>query len=57
MYPYHPWDERYLYLHEMVVCNGKNIVNVGKHTIDGSYGVESPRKKSSPPRRIYLKQH
>ena len=29
-----PWDERYIYLHEWLIC----IVNVGKYTIHGCYG-------------------
>ena len=33
-YPYHPWDERYIYLHGWLVF----MVNVGIYTIHGCYG-------------------
>ena len=31
IYPYHPWDERYIYPHEWLIC----MANVGKYTWDG----------------------
>ena len=35
---WHPWDW-YIYLHEMVVSNGKIYgSHVGKYTMDGMYG-------------------
>ena len=30
-----PWDERYIYLHEWLIC----MVNVGRYTVHGCYGM------------------
>ena len=34
-YPYHPWDERYIHLHEWLIF----MVDVGKYTVHGWYGL------------------